>query len=126
MKRLTDIVWPAIGAAVRARIDELRASPAPPPAVVIEAAVLLEAGATTIRALVERIWVVHTPPPVAIARLCARNSLTEAEAQKRLDSQMSNAERLQHAHVAIDNSGDALALEARVREAWTAEVAAHR
>tara|TARA_B110000090_G_scaffold142061_1_gene156125 strand:+ start:678 stop:860 length:183 start_codon:yes stop_codon:yes gene_type:complete len=36
----------------------------------------------------------------------ARNKLSEEEALKRIDSQMSNEERLRSADVQIDNSGD--------------------
>ncbi len=58
MKALTDIVWPAIAAAARDLIAAERASGGAR-AIVLEAAVLLEAGWES---LVDEVWVVHVPP----------------------------------------------------------------
>ena len=64
MKTLTDIVWPAIAAAARDLISVERSSGGRARAIVLEAAVLLEAGWET---LVDEVWVVHVPPPGACA-----------------------------------------------------------
>lgn len=64
MKRLTDAVWPAIAALARAELAALRARGVT--AIVLEAAVLVEAGWTH---LVDEVWCVAVEPDVAVERL---------------------------------------------------------
>ena len=60
--------------------------------IVLEAAVMIEANWID---LVDEVWVVTVAPAIARSeRLMARNSLTEAQAQARIDSQLSNKERV--------------------------------
>ena len=100
MEALNAIVWPAI---VALADKELRAMHADGVEVCcMEAAVLLEAGWNS---WVDETWVVAVSPAIANERLCSRNKLQPAEAQKRIDSQMSNAERVAQAHVVMNNSG---------------------
>ncbi len=114
LKKLTDVVWPL----TRARIEAIKLENAARPGVlVLEAAVLVEAGWT---GLVEEVWVVTVPVAVARARLMARNGITAEQAGARISSQISNEERVRYARVVIDNGGDIRSLEKRVREAWTA------
>jgi dephospho-CoA kinase len=112
MKKLTDIVWPL----TRARLEEMKAAAAAEPGVLVfEAAVLIEAGWTD---LVDEVWLVEVPVEVARARLMARNGLTAQQADDRIASQISNAERRRYARVVIDNSGDLESLRQRVAAAW--------
>jgi len=112
MKKLTDIVWPL----TRARLEEMKAAAAAEPGVLVfEAAVLIEAGWTD---LVDEVWLVEVPVEVARARLMARNGLTAQQADDRIASQISNAERRRYATVVIDNSGDLESLRQRVAAAW--------
>jgi dephospho-CoA kinase len=110
---LQDIVWPRMKAMMRDRLAELRA--AGTAVVVIEAAVLLEAGWTD---LVDEVWVVQVPEDVAVARLASRNGMAEADARARIRAQLSNAERAARAQVVIDNSGTPAEARARVDAAW--------
>ena len=100
MKRLTDIVWPEIRRIAAEEIAELRARE-PETVIVLEAAVLIEA---EWKDLVDEVWVLATEPAIAIKRLKDRNNLNEEQAQARLDSQLTNKERREHADVYIDNS----------------------
>jgi phosphopantetheine adenylyltransferase/dephospho-CoA kinase len=114
MKRLTDIVWPGIRTLAAEEIAEIKQQ-SPETVVVLEAAVLLEAGWQD---LVEEVWVVKTTVKNVVARLKSRNGLNEAQAMSRLESQMTNKERDEYADVKIDNSGTAAQLAKRVETQW--------
>jgi dephospho-CoA kinase len=68
--------------------------------------------------LVDEVWVVYVRPEIARERLMARNNLTAEQAQARIDSQLSNKERLAHADVKIDNSDTLDDLVKRVDARW--------
>ncbi len=114
MQRLTDIVWPEIRKLAAEEIADLRKRE-PGSTIVLEAAVMIEANWMD---LVEEVWVVTVSSKVARERLMARNGFTEAQAQARIDSQLTNKERLQYADVKIDNSGPLEQFEQRVEREW--------
>lgn len=115
LKRLTDIVWPGIRALASEELSALEV--AGNQLVVLEAAVLLEAGWED---MVDEIWVTTVAVDVAVARLAERNGLDEAAARARIDSQLSNAERVAKADVVIENNSSREELATRVRTAWDA------
>jgi dephospho-CoA kinase len=82
---------------------------------VLEAAVMFEAGWED---LVDEVWVVVVEPDLAVQRLAARNGLDEAAARARIDSQLSNAERIARADVVITNNGTLDELQASIERAW--------
>lgn len=114
MNRLTDIVWPEIRKLAAAEISDLtkkhRGS-----VIVLEAAVLLEAGWQD---LVDEVWVITVKVATAVERLIARNGLNEEQAMARIQSQMTAKERLEHADVKIDNSESLDDLKRRVERQW--------
>jgi dephospho-CoA kinase len=112
-KRLEALVWPAIREMARERIEEARRRGVP--AVVLEAAVLVEAGWQD---LVDEVWVAEVAPETAIERLGSRNGLTREQAEARLRAQLSNEERRRYADVVIENNGTLEDLRRRVDEAW--------
>lgn len=118
MSRLTGIVWPGIRALASEELSALEV--AGTRLAVLEAAVLLEAGWGD---MTDEIWVTVADPDVAVARLAERNGLDEAAARARIDSQLSNAERVVAAGVVIENNGTREELAARVRAAWDALLA---
>ena len=83
--------------------------------VVVEAAVLLEAGW---QALVDELWVVVAPVEVAIARLRDDRGVPEDQARARIAAQMSNDERIAHADTVIHNDTDLNALRNAITTAW--------
>ena len=83
--------------------------------VVVEAAVLLEAGW---QALVHQLWVVVAPVEVAIARLRDDRGVPEDQARARIAAQMSNDERIAHADIVIHNAADLDALRDAITTAW--------
>ncbi len=109
LARLNAIAHPRIADAIRERIERLRASGETRP-VVLEAAVLIEAGW---KALVDEVWVVVAPPPVAIERLARDRGLSREEAARRIAAQLTNEGRAAHADVVIANDG---ALEDLLKE----------
>ena len=114
MKRLTDIVWPEIQRLAAQEIAEIKRRDRTAH-IVLEAAVLIEANWFS---LIDQVWVVTVDPAVARTRLMARNNLTEAQAQARIDAQLTNKERLQHALVKFDNSGTLDQFRDRVAREW--------
>jgi dephospho-CoA kinase len=113
MKRLTDIAWPEIRRMASEEIEAERARGTN--IVVLEAAVLIEAEWTD---LVDQVWVVYVKPEIARERLMARNNLSAEAAQARIDSQLTNKERLAVADVKIENSDTLEDLLKRVDARW--------
>mmetsp|Transcript_7091 Transcript_7091/g.9944 ORF Transcript_7091/g.9944 Transcript_7091/m.9944 type:complete len:227 (-) Transcript_7091:22-702(-) len=110
-KRMTlqSIVWPEIKSMARDMIRNY--SSRNQECVVLEAAVMLEAGWEDI---VDQLWVVSTDQNTAIERLEKRNGLTEHQALARINSQMSNNERESKADVVIHTNGTLEELENKV------------
>lgn len=97
LKKLTDIVWPEIRRLAEA---EIKASD-PDSIVVLEAAVLFEAGWEDIG---DEVWVVVVDRELAIARAIARDGFDRESVESRLDSQINNEERTSKADVVISNN----------------------
>jgi len=115
LKRLTDIVWPGIRRLASEALSEFEA--AGNTLVVLEAAVLFEAGWED---LVHEVWVVVVEPDLAVERLATRNGLDATAARARIDSQLSNDERISRSNVVITNNGTLDELEAGIQRAWDA------
>jgi phosphopantetheine adenylyltransferase/dephospho-CoA kinase len=114
LKRLTDIVWPEIRRLAQAEIAAIRAAE-PSAVVVLEAAVLFEAGWEP---LVDEIWVAVVERATAVQRATARGGLDAAQVEARIDAQLTNGERRQRAHVVLDNAGDEAALVRQLDAHW--------
>jgi dephospho-CoA kinase len=114
LKRLTDIVWPEIRRLAEAEIAAIRAAE-PRAVVVLEAAVLFEAGWEP---LVDEIWVVVVERATAVQRAVARGGLSAAQVEARIDAQLGNDERKKRARVVLDNSGDEPALVRQLDAQW--------
>jgi dephospho-CoA kinase len=117
LDQLNRIMHPRMAKMVSDRIENLRESD--PPAVVLEAAVLFEAGWES---LVDEVWTTETPVQSAVDRLMARNGLAEDDARKRISSQMSAQERDARSQVVVDNSGDLPRLNTLVESLWNSRV----
>ena len=94
---LNSIVWPEIQRMALEEAEELWRSGGCP-VVVLDAAVLLEAGW---EAQCHEVWVCLVPRQEAIARIVARDGKTEEEAARRVDSQLSNEERVRAASTVL-------------------------
>jgi dephospho-CoA kinase len=115
--RLNQIMHPRMARMVAQQIEGLRQEGVP--VVVVEAALLFEAGWDS---LVDEVWTTDSAIEVVISRLQARNGLSEEEIRKRINSQMPAKERLARSDVVIDNSGDVANLERTVQSLWNNRV----
>lgn len=115
LKRLTDIVWPAIRALAEEEIERVRAARAPR-VIVLEAAVLFEAGWED---LGDEVWVNVIDREHAIARATRRDHVPRETIERRIDAQLSNAERIARADVVIDNNGTVEDMLAQLRKHWS-------
>lgn len=112
--RLDAIVHPLIRAEILRRIERLRAEGAAS-LIVLEAAILLEAGW---RDLVDQVWVVSAGTDDVVHRLGAERGLDRAAVTARMARQMPDAERRALADVLIENRGTVEDLRTAVRRAF--------
>ena len=110
LAKLNEIMHPRMGQMVANIIEGLDAE-----VVVVEAALLLEAGWD---ALVDEVWCTGASEDVVIDRLKARNGLNKEEAQKRINAQMSVDERKSRSQVMIENNGDLAQLATVIEQIW--------
>ena len=117
LEKLNQIMHPRMAHMVAEKISVLRNQGVN--VVVVEAALLFEAGWDS---LVEEVWTTDSPELVVIERLKIRNGMSEAEARKRISSQMDRTERLERSDYVIENSGDMAALRCAIKELWDRRV----
>lgn len=111
---LNRITHPRIRSRLEGRLRELAASPPRPPVVLLEAAVLVEAGWG---GLVDRLLVVTVQPSTQVQRLIA-GFMTEEEARARISAQLPASRRLRHADHHLDGELPLPELRARVETLW--------
>lgn len=116
LKRLNAISHPRIRTMALEELAALRAR-GDVDVAVIEAALLFEGHWDD---FCDEVWVVYVPEEVALARLVARNGLSEAQARERIRAQMPVDEKRARADVLLLNTGSLAELEAKVDEAWRA------
>jgi phosphopantetheine adenylyltransferase/dephospho-CoA kinase len=114
LKKLTDIVWPEIRRLAELEIAGFDAI-YPDGIVILEAAVLFEAGWEDIGI---ETWVVVADRETAIERSIIRNQIDRTAAERRIDSQLSNEERISRADTVIENNDDLSELIARLETEW--------
>ena len=114
LKQLTDIVWPEIRLLAEAQTKK-RLEEDPNAIVILEAAVLFEAGWDD---LGDATWVVIAEPEVAISRAMTRDGLTREAVEKRLSSQLSNSDRENRADLVIKNNEAEADFVAALDQAW--------
>jgi len=115
LKQLTDIVWPAIRELAAQEIAAVQQRE-PERVIVLEAAVLLEAGWQD---LVDEIWATVVDREVAVARAADRDGVDAQAVEARIDAQISNDERRAAASQVIDNSGTEAELDAQLERLWS-------
>ena len=111
LARLEAIVHPAVGQAIRDRVE---ASPAP--LVVIEAIKLLEAGLA--HSLCDQVWVALCTRRHQFARLQASRGMSADEVRRRLANQMPPAQMAAQAHRVIRTDGTTAETAQTVLAAW--------
>ena len=114
LDRLTGIIWPEIGRLVLTEFEVARGEQPDAP-IVLEAAVMLEAGWEP---MVDEVWVVIVDPNTAVERAISRDGVEEEAIRKRIASQLTNEERRAKADIVIDNSSDETALLTQLKTQW--------
>ncbi len=122
LKKLTDIVWPEIRRLAEAEISSVQ-SDDPEKIVVLEAAVLLEAGWQDIG---DEIWIITVERETAIQRSMQRDGATRDAVERRLKSQLTDEERVGAADRLISNDGDESQLIQKLDAAWDDYLKNHR
>jgi len=117
MDRLNEIMHPLIRDLIDERLVSLESTQNK--VAVVEAAILIEAGW---KSLFDEIWVVISDREEVINRLRVRNGLSREDALKRIDSQMSNNERIEHGDVVVENTGSMEDLQTRVNSLWSKRI----
>ncbi|MCP4870676.1 MAG: dephospho-CoA kinase [Proteobacteria bacterium] len=95
--RLQAITWPRIYQRTAEKLAAMEA-----PVAVVSAAMMIESGSYQQYA---GLIVVTCEPGIRLSRLLARDGLSEADALKRIDAQMAQADKAALADHVIDNSG---------------------
>ena len=113
MDNLNTIMHPLIYDEIKRIMSDL--SNEKHPIVVVEAAVLIEAGWQD---LFDQIWVVSSDVETVISRLNARNGLSREDSLNRIDSQMPSKDRNKYADIVIENNGNKEILSSTIKELW--------
>ena len=90
--------------------------------VVLDAAILIEAGW---QELVDEVWVVRASKNEQLQRLMTRDHLAYGEAMSRIEAQMPLKSKLAHADVVIDNTTDIQATRRQVETLWKTRLQNH-
>ena len=117
LEQLNSIVHPRIYAMISDRIEGLKSEGVD--TVVVEAALLIEAGWTP---LVDEVWVLTSPIEQVYSRLTGRG-MSPDQAQARVESQMPQDERVTHADIVIANDDGEAELKSVVKDHWDQRVA---
>uniref|UniRef100_H2ZE74 Bifunctional coenzyme A synthase n=1 Tax=Ciona savignyi TaxID=51511 RepID=H2ZE74_CIOSA len=112
---LNSIVWPEIERLAREKIEEAVAMTSEKLVCVLDAAVLLEAGWDHFS---DEVWVSIVTRDEAIKRVVERDGRTVDDAERRIQSQISNEERVDRAHVVLSTLWEGSATQAQVEKAW--------
>jgi len=117
LARLNAIMHPRMYDMLRERVEGLASQGKK--VVVIEAAVLIEAGWTP---LVDEIWVTEADEDVVVERVGKRNNLPTEEIRRRIRSQIAAGERAKQASAVIKNNKGLEELHQQVQELWDSRV----
>lgn len=115
LARLNEITHPRIEDLARERLAALEQSGQK--IAVLEAAILFEAHWES---LVDEIWVTVVDPSIAAQRTAERSGLDPKQVMERINSQMTNEERISRSDVVISTEGDLSDTAKRTDDAWQA------
>jgi dephospho-CoA kinase len=87
-----------------------------PDVLVLDAIKLFEAG---LAAECDEVWVVDCDRETQVARITERNKVDRKEAERRIDAQPPQSEKVAKADLVIDNSGELSDTRRQVLEAWS-------
>jgi dephospho-CoA kinase len=114
LRRLNAIVHPRIRERLRTMVRAMRERGERHP-IVIEAAVLIEAGW---EGLCQEVWLVTASEAQVMGRLERERGLHPDDIRRRINAQMAEQERRKHATVLIENNGTLEQLREKVTALW--------
>lgn len=112
---LNRITHPRIESRLTKKLRSLSASPPSPPIIVVEAAILVEAGWFR---LMDRIIVVVAQHSTQTSRLMAEHGLTEARATARIQAQLPAQDRVRYADFQVDGQTPLAHTQQQVALIW--------
>jgi dephospho-CoA kinase len=124
LKRLEELVHPAVQSLRDCKLQALREQPQPPRVVVVEAVKLIESGQA---ARCDAVWCVVCTREIQLRRLMEKRGLSESTARNMLERQPPFAEKIKRLEqhegrsipfVVIKNDGSLQELEQSVSELW--------
>lgn len=117
LKWMNEMAHPLIRAEMFRQIDDLRQKEkdGDNTVVILDVPLLFEGGW---QSMTDETWLVYTSEQNQIARLKLRNGIEEAEARKRIASQMSLSEKKKLADFTISNNGTKDELLEKIRTLW--------
>lgn len=117
LAKLNAIMHPGMAKMIQERMERLRGEGTE--VVVVEAAVLVEAGW---QYLFDEIWITNASEEQVVERVRRRSNLSEEQVMGRIRSQLPFEERSQHAQVTVMNSGGLDDLQREVESLWNSRV----
>ena len=109
--KLDEVMFKAIIAETKRLVEVY--SQDDPVGILIDAPLLFEAG---LDKECDLVLLIVADMDVRIHRVCARDGATEQEVRNRINSQMSDEEKISRSHVVVDNSGNLKELEKKLEE----------
>ena len=109
--KLDEVMFKAIIAETKRLVEVY--SQDDPVGILIDAPLLFEAG---LDKECDLVLLIVADMDVRIHRVCARDGATEQEVRNRINSQMSDEEKISRSHVVVDNSGSLEELEEQLEE----------
>ena len=109
--KLDEVMFKAIIAETKRLVEVY--SEDDPVGILIDAPLLFEAG---LDKECDLVLLIVADMVVRIHRVCARDGATEQEVRNRINSQMSDEEKISRSHVVVDNSGTLKELEKQLEE----------
>ncbi|XP_042210072.1 bifunctional coenzyme A synthase-like [Homarus americanus] len=113
LEKLNNIVWPEIASLAMKQINDLATEGYS--VVILDAAVLLEAGWEKI---CHQVWVCIITQEEAVTRIVERDGKSQKEAQRRINSQLSNRDRVARANIVFCTQWDGEYTQQQVEKAW--------
>ena len=117
LAKLNAIMHPGMAKMIQEKMERLRGEGTE--VVVVEAAVLVEAGW---QYLFDEIWITNASEEQVVERVRRRSNLSEEQVMGRIRSQLPFEERSQHAQVTVMNSGGLDDLQWEVESLWNSRV----
>lgn len=118
LKKLNSIVHPFVIERIKSKINEVE-NKGNYKAIVLDAPLLIE---TNLHHLVDEVWVVDVDKSTQVNRLMKRDEFNLEQALNRIEAQLSQEDRIEHATAVINNTGTRRDTREQVKKLWQQRV----